>query len=389
MAARTGQLRPELRQNEELPIGDTPFEFLDPCCQKEILNESHHKRVGSKLRESDRSQVRLDERDRVLGNVHVCQRHRHANCGCGDEARDYPLLSQFREARFTNAIDIAIEEFSHDSESDGEELDSDDEALLQGLDESVGLTEDEQERMLASRQAADARARALRMGYGVHIEATTDHILKTAGQYGETVVCHIYQPTMARCALLDLALEQLASENLGTRFRRMQAHQEVREPLEKLCRGVVANADSANGDQRAEQGGDNANTRRVREALSSSKPLLLCVRGGAVTVVETNLDQCGTADEMFLPDLRSYLDKAHVLHNSTEDGMSVRDVGRLRQRMQQLQGDSSDSEADDRVEGEFCNLPGCSKRFHHSHVGIDGGASLVHLEGEHGREALG
>jgi hypothetical protein len=395
MSTVTGPLRPLLREDAETPIGgDTPFEFLDPCCQKEILNESHHRRVGNKLRESDRSQVRLDERSRAIGRIgHTC--HHHHDCSCC-ESSDYPLLAEMRDRRLKIEAEFAKDNYTGeklhiDDSEDSDDLDSDDEAMLAGLSEAIPMTPEELERVQAIENAALDRENALQMGYGEHVEASIEHIMKTAGEYGETVVCHVFQPKLALCALLDLELEVLAVEFLGTRFRRLPASLDVRRALVNLCKGAVTAQSVVESDSVFQQknlsGESNAHAVAVESGLAQQRPLLICARRGEVTIVETQLEQFGNNDELFVADLRTYLDRAHALQRSIEDGMSVQDIEKLRRRMKIFNGGDSDEEEEDDT-GDWCNKPGCTKKFHHTHVGIEGG-NMVHAIDEQGLEALG
>ena len=176
---------------------------LDPCCQKEIMNARHHQRVGAQLREHDVSERRLDEKFRAIQSLRSGHQH---HCACCSASSDYPLLAEIRkDLNFAVDAEIDTNNPKLNDDDNYSDLDSDDEALLAGLDESIGLTEEEQIRIETAKEYAYAREQALVLGLGKHSEESIDHLLKIIG-YGEVVVCHVYQPHMKLCALLDLAL---------------------------------------------------------------------------------------------------------------------------------------------------------------------------------------
>lgn len=345
---------------------------LDPCCQKEIINARHHKRVGDELRGHDVSERRLNEKFRAIQSLRSGHQH---HCACCSASADYPLLADLRSSAAQTDEDNDNRRNKVDSD-----MDSDDEALLAGLDDSIGFTEEEQERMAEAEQLSFARDQAMLLGHGKHSEESITHLMKMV-EYGEAVVCHVYQPHMKICALLDLALERLAAGALGTKFRRIAVSPDVRHYLAKVCGGTTAINATTNEES------NSAFARQLETALVQQSPVLLCIKSGHVTLMESQLHQFGSDDQIYESDLRNYLEKAQMLYATVEDAMSLIDLERVKEMVKKAQGfDDAEGEVDDDA---WCNVPGCDKKFHHQHIGAGGVGSLVRGGQEDGQEALG
>ena len=78
-------------------VGDDdllPLDEMDPCCAKEIANESAKARVGRELRKTDRSMVRHDMRQAAFDDL-----RNGARCKCCSAPADYYLLLKLRKER--------------------------------------------------------------------------------------------------------------------------------------------------------------------------------------------------------------------------------------------------------------------------------------------------
>ncbi len=347
------------KAKDEESAFNLPFDELDPCCQKEIINADHHARVGAQLRKHDRSKLREDERMKAFNSL-----RQGFGCVCGAEdclvEGDYPLLAMLRASRSDNDAFEAIGE-KRDAEvgSDGE--DSDDDSLLFGLGDDF-LTPEEQERMLKCAERQAVLDRAMKMGYAQHTEDNPAH-LRTLLENKQSLVLHICDTNSMLCAALDLTLEKLASVYVGTKFRRLQMSSDsayfVESELERQRRLYGA-----------------AQISNFRK--SSGDASLLCFKNGMICVLECQLAQFGSGDTVFEGELTKYLDNAHML--STE-------VTELSLESQLAMQEAAAEEEETDEEASYCGYKGCDRKYAHSHV-QSGADSLVKSEKEEGIEAL-
>jgi hypothetical protein len=100
-------------------MDDLPFDELDACCQKEVLEERHKAAVSKRLRKFDRSNLRNNTVQSVFGSL---QSYKQCGC-CSLQAVDYPLLAKVKQQLRVNTDPSDINEES----DDGHESDDDDE----------------------------------------------------------------------------------------------------------------------------------------------------------------------------------------------------------------------------------------------------------------------
>jgi len=407
--------RPVLPVNfdEDELDGMHPMDRLDPCCQKEVENQRHHDKVGSKLREGDRSQQRLDER---LNAINSLRKGKWSRCECCAQPRDYPLLAKYRSSlegaahlpkyrgEFKGGTTKTAWSFGDEQTAKGEERivefrseeavdsdwDSDDEALLAGLDDSVGRTAEETERLLAAQEAQVALDTALGSGFGEHMEDSAQHVFTLVREYGETVICHVYQPQLPLCAWLDIHLEKLSKQFLGTRFRRVEACPDARHFLAKLCRGGrlgrgLSDVEMAASDTSSASSAGARFAKQVEESMSAQLPLLACFSKGECVAVQVGLNQLGDKDGVYEADVHTLLDNAHVLHARLADSMNISD---LEAHFARLRGSGEEEDEDAPEENAWCDVPGCGTRYNHTHIGKGKGSLVSDGGAELGREAL-
>lgn len=117
-------------QDDELPLDE-----LDPCCQKELAEESARARITKQLRKSDRSMVRYDMRAGALDAL-----RNSARCACCVDVQDYYLLASLRQQQQQEASSHQRDGRDFDGDSDAarqqqqEEEEEDDEFADLGLD---------------------------------------------------------------------------------------------------------------------------------------------------------------------------------------------------------------------------------------------------------------
>jgi len=261
--------------------------------------------------------------------------------------------------------------------------------MLAGVDEAIGHTADETERLRAAQEAKKAMDSALEGGFGEHIEDSAQHIFTLVREYGETVVCHVFQPELPVCAWLDICLEKVATQYLGTRFRRVEAGPDARHFLAKLSRGAAAGRGLSDVEHAASDaaGASSAGARfarQIEDSLSAQLPLLVCFSKGEPVAVEVGFTQLGNKDGVFEADVLTLLDNVRVLHARLEDSMNIRDLEAHFQRMHK--GDEEEEEEED--ENTWCDVPGCPTRYHHTHIGAGHSSLVGENAGELGREVL-
>lgn len=351
-----------IKSTRGLPKGDNtelqlPFDELDPCCQKEIINENHHARVGAELRKHDRTLERLEAQKRAINSL-----RKGFGCACGEACDmtgyDYALLAMLREAKqsFVDSQDNIIgENLFQDSE--GNYSDSDDDSLLNDMDGEF-LTSEERARLDEAKQLAELREKAQGMGYARHIEEDFSHCRKLINSK-QIVILHIYDGSSMLCARLDLLMEKLAAIYIGTKFRRMSLSPESYHFLEtEVDRGLSASAQV------------------LQPRLTRGQACLVAFRDGAVSLIENNLHQFGSDDEVFEGELLRYLSNAHLLSSDL-----------VLPTLEALLGEGNGEDKEEEEDTYVCSFPGCVRGYNHSHVAA-GADSLVRNDREQGLEAL-
>jgi hypothetical protein len=334
-----------------------PFEELDSCCQKEIVNENHHARVGAELRKHDRTLERMEMHKKAINSL------RKGFCVCGTDcemiASDYPLLAMIRGHAGNERVigsDLVAAGMDGERRGDGES-ESDDDSLLDDMGDEF-LTTEEKIRLeeVVNMQKLVEKARG--MGYAQHMEETASHcglLIKSQ----QTLILHIYNPNSLFCARLDLELEKLAVIYIGTKFRRMPMSTDTSYFVEsQVEKGISVSAQSAQ--PRVERG----------------RPFLVAFKDGAVCFTEGGLSRFGSDREVYQSELVTYFSNAHVLSSEV-----------VMPSLQQLAGFNAEEEPEDDPESSSCGFPGCKRSYNHSHVAA-GADSLVKGDDEEGMEAL-
>jgi hypothetical protein len=239
--------------------------------------------------------------------------------------------------------------------ANGNESDSDDDldAFMAELNDDPLISAIESENRARMVQAAQRQEMAMLLGYGVHIEDSAEHIKTYVDSY-QYVVLHMYDPDSEDSALLDLLLEQLATTYQCTLFRRIPLTAVTDTALEPLVDG---------------------NAERGRAALG-------CFKGGSSVAWTCDLApfvSSGGSNSDAVASLHNFLDHAHCLSNDVDE--AILRAGAERQAAMD----------DVREEELFCDMPGCTKRFAHQHVGSGrpGQKSLLFSPNEEGAEAFG
>lgn len=229
-----------------------PFEELDPCCQREILQERHKSKVTKQLRKGDRSNERWDLHNRALSSMRGGARTAWGHCACCEESTDYPLLAKLRskvaeiKARTDNGSSSdwrynassvnSIQRGSREDDEDDDDDDDDDE--FGDLLADAPLTPSQQAQMDALAAAVQATAMAKAFGMAQHTNDSLAHVsqLLSPAPYSSLppppLVLHVYDASEEDCAWVDLALEGLASKFIGTRFRRVKRGENKAEAAE-------------------------------------------------------------------------------------------------------------------------------------------------------------
>jgi hypothetical protein len=314
---------------------DLPFDDLDPCCQKEILNRRREREISLRLGETDPSA----EKAKAIKKVFAAPAY--SSCGTCCAPRDYALLQFCRlSLPSTEPREVSRERDAYSDESDSD-LDIDDDYL----------SEKELEiRNMMLRKVTEAEAeKALKRseGYCVHAEDTADHVAEIISR-GENIVVHIYDSQLMSCAQLDLGLERFASEFTSTRFRRVPVMDSY----------LITSM----------------------HRVPSGKPVLCCFTGGNLVCCTDNIDELVPDGEIFSENLRRYLQMSRVLEDTYAPQHLIRKTA----------AESSDPENEDLNDEErFCDVKGCEKKYSHSHIGIEGSSgSIFGISNNSGQNAL-
>ena len=290
-----------------------PFEELEPCCQKEIMQRKREAEIRKELKQYDRIDTKKHAKDNVfsLGDW---------SCDCCSHSADYPLLQQMRSQ---------FQPPPNEDVNDSESVDSSDEEDF--LDDFISASQ--QEALDAMRVAAAKLETAQKRGFGILVEDSAQHLLSLILDQPHPLLIHLYDPSSATCAIVDLALEQLSQRYLGTKCRRLRYY------------GAALLIDTLQ--------------------LNTSGPCIICVRENVTVHVEKELSvKCVGEDvNATARELERILDNTHVLQHDA-----------IAHKHQQTNNDSDEEEPN-----RYCDMKGCTRNFIHSHVGAqeDGGNALT------------
>lgn len=318
---------------------EIPFEELDDCCQKDVLERRHNQRLKKELRVGDRSYERFDLQATVFFNK--------SKCACCSEPVDYTLLRQLRSEKASFCVPsqrVEEDREEPESESDDELLDDDFVSPL------------EQQRKQEFVQYQEKLQIAQSYGYACHVEDSLEHILGDINA-GLDMVIHVYNSSEIICAKMDLLLEDLSTSTLGTKFRRIRYMKDMTE-------GRYMGAFS------------------VKSGDVSPSGCILCFRGKTLCASSRN-EAFAEGSTLFDDDVRKFLDNARMITTELP-------LDRLLAAGRGTQTTRSAEEEEEEVFERFCDDPNCTKRYLHEHVGRGAStASFLMDERSDGMAALG
>lgn len=335
-----------------------PEDELDPCCQKELMQQRRDASVASQLRKQDRSNKRWDIRQATVNNL---KNGAWKSCECCTVSADYPLLKSLRGSVCMPLEQLApkANEEAHPEEEENEEEDDD-------LDLDF-MTEYELERLEEMKALSEKAIFAREVGYGKHINlclttsapntlaSLRDAIFKVDG-----LVLHVYEPRVALSARIDLELECLSELYLGTLFRRVSIS------------AAIELRSSPQGQQ---------------ELLSRilSRPQLVCIIQGEVVACCSNLSEFGDDSELQTNALKRFLENSGVLLSIPSENA----IFALCQsnHSASLRPEEEEYEGGDEENGSYCGDPNCGRKFPHEHVSGRGG-TLTGASEDAGADAL-
>jgi hypothetical protein len=317
---------------------ELPFDELDPCCQKEIINERKKKEVNSKLRKVDRSTKRTDLQKTVFSFLGV-------NCACCQQQPfDYDALRVFKSKMAATEYQ---RQTSNQIQGDDDEEDDDDSLL-----NDIPLTEEEQLRIQQVNQHLLDLEKARKYGVGVYKEDSLLHILELASNPTVPLVLHLYQPHSPHSAMIDYYLETIFCEAyLGTRFRRMP-----------FSIDLLTN-DSIN--------------ENWKKSFANANDLLVCIKSNDILCCQNKnfALEFGDHPDDVLRNLNKWLEASHCL---------VKELPHPSQLFPSANGSlnnfGEEEEEEDLEEViRYCEDPDCIKRFPHEHVGKSSSSSASFL----------
>jgi hypothetical protein len=330
---------------------------LDSCCQREIEQESARTVALNAVRSKDK----IFERQRMME-----LENRKLRCGCcfveRVEGEDYPVLAGLRSIKFASMVAgeaAAFEDAPVDGhgrvgeEEDSEEEDSDSE-FLDDLPSSFTSS-------IAENALKNELLRAHGFGFPLSLAVTSlptalDPLV--AGEHVPTVL-HLYDPTLADCAHLDLYLEGVASDYVGTRWFRADGTKLFDNPYPEMARLRASLKLESRGDL----------------------PALVAVRGGVLVNVSKGLQALGKLNRaanlspnfpsepcLTLSAVQPWLDSCGVL--SSAQAVDVARLCKASTEIREMSERAREDEEDGEVEERFdCGMSGCCKTFVHQHIG--------------------
>lgn len=308
-----------------------PFEYLDPCCQREILAERAYRDVGKQLRRTDRSQQRIDATRKVFSQARSAA---DWQCSCCTMSEDYPSLRKMKAELVAASPPSTLLEEKEEDEDDSD---------LDLLDLMIPLTEEEQARLdHAAREEERLRwARDSFLRLGTHLDDSLPHLLTLTQALPDLpLLVHVYQDDRLN-ALVDCALERLAVRCLGTLFRRLSSASCVSTETTGSYPEIVE---------------------AFNRALLEDRSCLLALHGGQVRAVlrRDDLEGLGDSVPLFVTHLERWMEHAHVLEEELPQAVLNPKV---------LLAAGLQQEGEEKEEERFCDDPDCIKRYPHEHVG--------------------
>eukprot|EP01041_Mallomonas_annulata_P007522 gene7522-15402_t len=320
-------------------MDNIPFDDLDPCCQKEVLANRKEKSIKERLSKQDISNRRVI----ITKNVFVDVKSRKSViCHSCEQPTDYKLLRQLRGAKVSSPVSDS--HYKHNDKSDDSDFE----------DDMDFVSEYERDLQMKMVKHIEKMEYAKQLGYGIHTEESLNHLIHLVFNLNNSVICHIYNPDSPLCARLDLYLEGIAERYLGTLFRRVNIHNYADITIfgERLGMQII-------------------------------DPCLLCFSEGVMVASIGNLTQYGSNEVLYASDITQLLEASHVLQDSIPAD-TITNSNDIKNKL--LFEDETDIEVE--VESSYCDVRGCSRFFPHTHIGGQGGSSLVMNDQQRGMEAL-
>jgi hypothetical protein len=372
-----------------------PFDELDPCCQKEIVNQNHHARVGAALRRTDRSEYRADARNKSFKTAASLRKKLCLRCDFCEEASDYELLAQIRAKKaqvFGEEQELFEEEEGNDADKRIENEEDLQEAKItinpsrNGGDQDTD-TDDDDEFLLSCAEVMTPNAKLIMqarnfasqsvdfftdLGYGEHLEEGVMHLTQLLEAKHHALV-HMFDAKSLWSAHMDLCLENVARKHFGTMFRRVAHNEETIYYLRSFLTNNNADSDAI---------------KSLDVAQSNTPCILLFKEGQLVQCIKDFLPFGNVEDGIYESDLLSFLSHSHVLHIENTNQAVMEHFVETRTRMNGATGDTivDVDEATLDADHSYCGVPGCNRDFVHSHIGQ--GDSVVKDESEGGMEAF-
>ncbi|RYG64695.1 hypothetical protein EON64_13455 [archaeon] len=321
-----------------------PFEYLDPCCQQEILEKRYYNEVSDRLRRDDRSQARNDAKQSVLSKLGLGS----IQCGCCKTNEDYASLRKLRKQLEEKAQTGASTDYEETSDLRDDDNDDDDDSLL---DIDIPLTPAELARMAAIAEQMRRRemAEQSELLLGKHVEESLLHVLTIIKKVPNLpVLLHVYEDD-AFNAMMDIVFEELAGRYLGSWCRRIP------------CTQILPYDDSAYKDI------DHQVIEDLNTLLMEDRTGILLIRQGRVvrTIRSRDLESVGDSLELI---------RAHLSNMLAHSNMLEEDLPSVLFKLPQILVEERDK-VEDADEETYCEDPGCLKRYPHEHV--QAGASFL------------
>lgn len=309
------------------------FDLLDPCCQKEIVNERKKKEINQKLRHYDRSNSRLDLCFTVFKNDNGSS----SRCSCCPES-NYTELASLKaiiNQQVESSADIT-KTIPYDDKVDDDDNDEDDDF------EDDFISEFEIQRREEMKKKIEAVMRMQKLGFGVHVEDSLSH-LEIFITCGLPIVLHIYSNTKAD-ALLDLHFESISMRYLGTLFRRVPVSSALLQQFsEKYGFNEKGNSRLSNG--------------------CAHGIVVFC--NGSISCSSFSIDDFVSNTTVYEGDLNRFLDAGKALQfEPDQDSLSL-----LHYTVNAAAIPDLNSAIDSEEAESFCDDPSCGRKFPHAHVG--------------------
>ena len=349
---------------------------LDPCCQKEIIQERQSNDIKKQLRKYDRSNTALDIKNNIF--KFNADNLKLFSCQCCEiPSVDYKSLTKLKSMKYCEEITVIDKDKDLDEDSNNESSDDD-------LDLDDFISEFEINRKLEVQKNIEKMNCYKRIGYGQHINESIEH-LTVLVQSLPFVIVHIYQDTYMD-AQIDMFLEKLAQIHVGTIFRRIDSStiSSISQLFDTL--GLGNNDSNSVLSYSSSSASNTGNTTTLRDIDGNllNHDIMDINKSASSCLIGFNQQQIS----FLISDFSEYFNNSHSYTSNNNENLELyddvllryfhmknilspfpteNDIGNYQLYMQRFSDTNPSDENDE--DNIYCDDSTCTRRFPHQHIG--------------------